>query len=386
MHPSSTPSPRVRTLAVRALSLASVAWLALLLGPSPAAARSTPTLLTNASPSTLVGLQVFDHTNLGGVSPTGTITFRLYGPGDTSCSSPVFTTTTTVSGTGSDDSSAYATRSAGTYNWIAAYSGDANNNPVSTPCGSPSQAVVVSKSMPVASVAAATAGGGAIHATATISGGFAPATGPLTFIVTGPNDQFCGGAPVYTQTVAVNGAGTYDSGSYTPTAAGTYTFRIRYDGDTNNYGVGPTACLDSGASVTVSASQLRSPPVKPPLTKPPAAAGPAGTAPSGTGPAAVGPPTPGHPSPAAAGLVFGGPAHCVRGPFKVFVGGGQIGWVAYYLHGRRLHKVSRARSSGRFVATVNPRGLPRRTVQRLTARVAGPGGLRVLHRVFSVCA
>ncbi len=247
---------RVRAMAARtAIGLLAAIGLPLLAGSAPAWAASTPTFYTNASPSTLVGLQVFDHTNLGGVSPTGTITFRLYGPGDTSCSSPVFTTTTTVSGTGSDDSSAYATRSAGTYNWIAAYSGDANNNPVSTPCGSPSQAVVVSKSMPVASVAAATAGGGAIHATATISGGFAPATGPLTFIVTGPNDQFCGGAPVYTQTVAVNGAGTYDSGSYTPTAAGTYTFRIRYDGDTNNYGVGPTACLDSGASVTVTQDQ-----------------------------------------------------------------------------------------------------------------------------------
>ena len=60
----------------------------------------------------------------------------------------------------------------------------------------------------------------------------------------------------YTQTVPVNGAGSYDSGSFTPTVAGTYTYRIRYSGDTDNYGVGVTSCLNQGDSITITPGQL----------------------------------------------------------------------------------------------------------------------------------
>lgn len=235
-------------------------WVAAILAvaviPAGAAAATTPTLYTNASPTTNAGLQIFDHANLGkSTNPTGTLTFRLYGPGDTTCQSPMFTTSVPVSGTGSDDSPRFTTPGAGTYQWIASYGGDADNNPVATPCGAAGQSVIVGKVW-VGSKTTAGFDGGALHATTVISGGFAPVTGTITFTVTGPDDQFCSGTPVHTSTVPVTGAATYDSGSFTPTAPGTYTYRIRYSGDANNYGVGPSGCLDQGASVTVAADQL----------------------------------------------------------------------------------------------------------------------------------
>jgi hypothetical protein len=242
----------------RLLGACAAAFASLLvLGTGSAWAAVWPTLHANASPSTNVGLQVFDHTNLsGGASPTGTLTFKLYAPGDPNCAAaPVFTTTTPVSGTGSDDSAKYWTTGAGTYQWVVTYGGDANNNPVGTACGDANQQVIASP-VYVAQTTTAARVGGQLHATTVISGGFAPVGGTLTFAVTGPNDQFCGGAVVYTRTVAVNGTGSYDSGSFTPTVAGTYTFRTRYSGDTDNYGFGPTPCLDANASVSIAQADL----------------------------------------------------------------------------------------------------------------------------------
>ncbi|HEX3873806.1 MAG TPA: hypothetical protein VHW26_06650 [Solirubrobacteraceae bacterium] len=235
--------------------------------PAPAVASVAPTLYADGSPGTMVGRQIYDHTNLmAGHAPTGTITFRLYGPGDAACRTPVFTSTVGVSGTGSDNSPSYLTPAAGTYNWVAAYNGDANNSPVATPCGSSSQVVNVGKATPVVTTAA-TFDDGSIEAVATLKWGFAPPTGSITYTVTGPDDPSCTGAPVYTATVPVNGAGDYGSGSFTPTVAGTYTYQDSYSGDASNYGVGPASCSTQGDAVTVTQGQL-APPQNPPVSPP----------------------------------------------------------------------------------------------------------------------
>jgi hypothetical protein len=379
--------PTSRSRAWRAVP-AVLAVLAAAIAPATAAAKASPGMFGTASSNTTVGYTVFDHTNLsGGASPTGTITFRLYAPGDTSCSAPVFTTSVPVSGTGSDDSSRYTTARAGTYQWTATYNGDANNNPVATACGYAPQTVIVAQAGPVAS-ASVTVSAGTIHGIATLQGGFAPLTGTVTFTVTGPNDVFCGGTVVWSSTVAVNGAGSYDSGGFTPTAPGTYKYRLRYNGDTNNLGVGPTACLDQNASITLAQAQLA-----PPGTGGggPATGGtvPVGSATSPTGTTAAAGPgaTTAHPatSTAAAGTTFTGPARCVRGRFTVSVAGAGVRRVTYLVHGRVVRTVTRADSRGRFRATVNPRGLRRGVRMRLTAKVASGSGAAVLHRTFSVC-
>ena len=63
----------------------------------------------------------------GGSSPTGTITFDVYGPGDTSCARSLATSTVTVRGNGTYGSAAFTAPAAGVYRWIARYGGDDAN-------------------------------------------------------------------------------------------------------------------------------------------------------------------------------------------------------------------------------------------------------------------
>lgn len=102
---------------------------------------ATPHITTNPSPSVPSGGSVSDSATVtGGDSPTGSVTFSLYGPGDTQCMSAIATSMTALSG-GSATSSAVTTTTPGTYNWVAVYSGDTHNMSVSSSCGSESVSV-----------------------------------------------------------------------------------------------------------------------------------------------------------------------------------------------------------------------------------------------------
>ncbi|WP_197061983.1 PKD domain-containing protein [Sinomonas humi] len=75
----------------------------------------------------------------GGSSPTGTITFNLYPPSDSTCSlAPALTQTVPVSsgnGTYSTTNTTFHAATAGTWRWASSYSGDANNQAASSACG-----------------------------------------------------------------------------------------------------------------------------------------------------------------------------------------------------------------------------------------------------------
>jgi type VI secretion system secreted protein VgrG len=112
-----------------------------------AAAGQTPTTLsTLASAAAQPSGAIHDTATLaGGTSPTGTIIFQLFGPGNASCTgTPIFTSTITVAGNGSYDSAAFTPAAAGTYQWIAAYSGDAVNAASVTACNDPNESVTTS--------------------------------------------------------------------------------------------------------------------------------------------------------------------------------------------------------------------------------------------------
>jgi hypothetical protein len=124
--------------------------------------RVTPSLSTTATPPPTPGSggSVSDVAHLSGAtSPTGTITFNLYGPGDAPCAgAAVFTVTKPVSGNGSYISAGFTPTQFGTYRWIAVYSGDANNQPVSGACNDPAESVLVSP--PARALALSTTGAG----------------------------------------------------------------------------------------------------------------------------------------------------------------------------------------------------------------------------------
>ena len=114
-----------------------------------AAALASPTLTTTASASVAAGGQISDSATLsGGASPSGTITFDVYGPGDEACATSLATSTATVSGNGSYNSAPFTATSAGTYRWVAGYGGDAGNDPVSGACGDPGESVSVTPGPP----------------------------------------------------------------------------------------------------------------------------------------------------------------------------------------------------------------------------------------------
>src|SRR2546425_522025 len=92
----------------------------------------------------------------GGVNPGGTITFTLYGPFDPTadpgtCTNGTAAGSATVTGNGTSPSSAVTVPRAGRYRWIASYSGDPNNNAVSTSCGDAGETSTVNKATPTRS-------------------------------------------------------------------------------------------------------------------------------------------------------------------------------------------------------------------------------------------
>ena len=108
----------------------------------------SPFITTQASATTPVGGSISDSATLiNAATPTGTITFKVFGPDDTTCGgAAVFTSTKNVAGAGSYTSDSFTPTAAGTYRWVATYSGDANNNPAAGACNAANESVVVTGS------------------------------------------------------------------------------------------------------------------------------------------------------------------------------------------------------------------------------------------------
>jgi hypothetical protein len=205
--------------------------------------KATPTIVTVASNGGPVGTQIHDTAQVsGGANPTGTVTFSLFAPSNPTCANTegsagsVQTVTVPLGSNGSATSAGtpYTTTAVGTYNWIAKYSGDANNVSVSTACTD--EQVNVGKD-PTSVTTAASAGGStgiALHDTAKVTGTFLP-TGTVTFTLYGPTDTTCTGAGIFTSTVALSTTGTATSGTFSGTkASGTYNWVAAYSGDANS--------------------------------------------------------------------------------------------------------------------------------------------------------
>lgn len=95
------------------------------------------TLATTPSPSAPSGATISDSATVsGGLSPSGTVTFELFGPGNPGCmGTPIATTTGTLVAQSTTSGSVTA-GAVGTYQWVATYGGDANNGPITSACGS----------------------------------------------------------------------------------------------------------------------------------------------------------------------------------------------------------------------------------------------------------
>lgn len=103
--------------------------------PSPTIALST----SGSAPVTLGGAIRDTAVLSGGSSPTGTIAFSLYSAGDSNCARALRQLRVPVSGNGSYVSPSVTPATPGSYQWIARYSGDANNESLSGSCQDPTE-------------------------------------------------------------------------------------------------------------------------------------------------------------------------------------------------------------------------------------------------------
>src|SRR3989454_418806 len=244
-----------------------------------------PTIATTASGPVTIGKAIHDPAQLAGlvsgVAPTGTITFTAYAPtangsADVACGSAVFTDIEAVDSTGKATSGSFtpsgtAPQIAGTYEWKASYSGDANYKPVGSKCDDAGEQSLVNKKQPAITTTASgpVTIGDAIHDVAQLTmlvSGVAP-TGTITFTAYAPTangsaDVACGTA-LFTDTEPVDSTGKATSGSFTPSGtapqiAGTYEWIASYSGDSNYKGT-TSSCNDTGEQSLVKKKDTTTP-------------------------------------------------------------------------------------------------------------------------------
>jgi hypothetical protein len=372
--------------------------------------RAAPTIATVASPDIVLGSGTLTDvaTVSGRTTPVAgaTITWRLFGPNDATCTgTPAFAPAPVsypVAG-GPVTSPAFTPTQPGSYSWVAAYSGDANNAPVTGPCNAANETTVVTRAAPtIATVASADVvlGAGTLTDSATVSGRITPVAGAtVDFRLYGPNNATCTGAPVFTSlnvAYPVTG-GAVSSGAYTPASPGTYRWVASYSGDDNNAPVAG-ACNDAREFVAVTSPPPGTPPPPPPATTPPPPATTTTPPPppaSGVVPETVVCTTPPGPAPAGGELCARGAATisgrtgCQGTAFNVTVSGREIEQVVFTLDGKIVRVLSKPNSGSRWTLPVNPKAM-RNGVHRVLARTiftkqSGTKS-RTLRVTFSRCA
>ena len=108
--------------------------------------KAKPSLQTIASGPVLAGEQIHDSATLtGGLSPTGTISFQLYAASDRKCATAIGSPVATEvdHGNGRYESPAITEITSSSYQWLASYSGDQDNDAVKAKCNQPAERVVV---------------------------------------------------------------------------------------------------------------------------------------------------------------------------------------------------------------------------------------------------
>gem|GEM_PF-3002944 len=197
--------------------------------------------------SEVTGASAYDTSVVSGVAgftPTGSVTYHLYG--DPSCSgNPASSDTEDLNAGAVPDSATTKALGAGTYGFEAVYSGDGNYSAASSACevftvnpASPQVASSVADASTNAAWSGTEVTGATAYDTATVGGaaGINP-TGSVTYYLY--DNGTCEGSPASSDTEYLTGAGTVpDSATTAPLGAGTYSFMAEYSGDANYYGAG----------------------------------------------------------------------------------------------------------------------------------------------------
>ncbi len=199
-----------------------------------AVSKATPTITGSVGRQLKVGTKFRDTVILaGGYAPNGTVTFAIYGPGDKSCAKPAFVNTVAVAGNGTVRSDPFTAKRAGTYRFVATYSGDAANQPATEPCGSFEQLAQVKKRTPRLLPLARLVEPHQVSIRVRLSGAASPA-GVVTFRLFKPGDRRCTGKPAFSGSLRVKSNGNFALAEYIATKRGIYRLGVGYSGDPRN--------------------------------------------------------------------------------------------------------------------------------------------------------
>ena len=218
--------------------------------------QAQPQIVTHASGPVTIGESISDAATLSlGSNPTGSITFKVYAPNadgtaDTTCSTLVGTLgPVAVTGnsppdysSGSFTPSGTAPQIAGTYEWTASYSGDANNASASTACGDAGEQSVVNRhptSVPTGQKVLISD-----YAKVTSSSG-TPA-GTVNFQLFTTSD--CSGTPLFSGSATLDSSGLAHVDDPTALSAnGTYSWLVTYSG---NFGSATSTCGTESTTIS----------------------------------------------------------------------------------------------------------------------------------------
>ncbi|MGH2855303.1 MAG: hypothetical protein ACRDLF_14050, partial [Solirubrobacteraceae bacterium] len=230
--------------------------------PRLLAAKTQPVMVTTQQPSSgAIGTSYKDTATLSGASSpdgSGSITFTLY-PAK-GCTGTVLDTETVGNVNANADYTTPAgvvLQNAGTYYWVASFTGDSNNKNVSTGCND--EPVVVAKNSP-SILTTPGPSSGAIGAnykdTATLSGAAGlDGNGSITFTLYPAKG--CTGTALDSETVNnVNANADYTTPAGVALQnAGTYYWAASFSGDTNNKQVNPSNADCNAEPVVVGKNQ-----------------------------------------------------------------------------------------------------------------------------------
>jgi uncharacterized repeat protein (TIGR01451 family) len=203
--------------------------------------------VTLGPPTGVAGESVVDTATVTGTpfTPTGTETYTFTGAqlagltppaGWTKIDATTWTDTVTLSGGKVPNSLATPPLPAGSYQFQARYSGDANYKPA-TSAAEPltvSAASLMISTTPSPSTAML---GATLEDVAGLTGGFDP-IGSITFRLYAPGVDPTVGPATYTEIVGVNGDGTYHTTvGFASNATGIWHWVATYNGDPNNHSV-----------------------------------------------------------------------------------------------------------------------------------------------------
>jgi hypothetical protein len=225
---------------------------------------NNPTTITTVpSPSSgIIGVKLQDSATITPGTATGTVTFSLFRPIDSTCSAtPAYTEGPITANSGSAaTTTGFLSDTIGTWHWTAAYSGDlgtgGTDQPSTSACAD--EAVVIGKATPTLTTTASgpVTVGQTITDTAHLSGGYGTLTGTISFQVFAPGDTTCA-TPLTPQPTSATvsqtapGSTDYTSGTFTTTAVGIYRWTASFtDTDGNNMSVS-TSCNDANEASTV---------------------------------------------------------------------------------------------------------------------------------------